>query len=220
MKALILFFLFTFNLAQAARHEKVQYKELEFKGFKIGLRTENLEDGAVSAEIEVRKGTQIVSRRYFAKILANGGLAGVYMSRRQRLDDVFLIHKFGDYDSRTILINDKGQLFDLPGGDIFYDEKAKLIFFLRNYETEPYAEYAAYNLKKNSMLFHLKDSAKYHAFNDQLHYKVMKDGDHYFAITTNKDRGGAVEFDIEHKKVKRSTYAEVSKKKLRDLKNL
>jgi hypothetical protein len=197
-----------------ARFEKVEYKELPFKAFTVSLRIENFEAGAISAQIEVRKKHDLIAKKNFEKIEGKGGHSAVYMSRRQPLVDVFFIHKFGDHDSRTFLINDQGRLFDLPGGEIYYDEVAKIIFFLRNFETEPFAEYAAYNIKKKGMIFHFKDSKTHHAFNDQLHYRMMKGDKKYFALTTNKDKGGAVEFDLVRKKVIRSTFAEVSKMKL------
>ncbi len=110
-----------------------------------------------------------------------------------------------------MLINTEGKLFDFPGGDVFYDEKEKIVFFLRNYETEPYAEYAAYDLKTNHKIIHLKDSQKHHAFSDQLYYKILKGDKKYYALSTNKNKGGAVEIDLINKKVTRSTYLKVSK---------
>jgi hypothetical protein len=217
---IFLFFIFCFSNLTWARFEKVEYKEINFKAFTISLRIQNLDKGDISAHIEVRKNHDVLSKKSYEKIDGKGGHAAVYMSRRQPLDDVFLIHKFGDHDSRTFLINDQGRLFDLPGGEIFYDESAKIIFFLRNFETEPFTEYAAYNIRKKTMIFHYKDSKTHHAFNDQLHYRIMKVDKKYFAITTNKDKGGAVEFDLLKKKVKRSTYSEVSKLKLIPLSNL
>ncbi|MFZ4713255.1 MAG: hypothetical protein ACOYL6_06075 [Bacteriovoracaceae bacterium] len=216
----IFIFFFLFVTTAFARHEKVSYKEVPFKEFTVSLRLENFDDGSLAAKVEVRKSHQIFSSLNFEKIKSTGGHAAVYMSRRQHLEDVFLIYKFGDFNSRTILVNSDGKLFDLPGGEVFHDESAHLLFFLRNYETEPYAEYAAYDVKKKMILFHYKDSAKHHAFNDQLHYKVMKAGKLYYALSTNKDKGGAVEFDLAKKKVVRSTYAEVSKLKLVPLSNL
>ena len=217
----IIFLLFILlNNFSWARFEKVEYKEFPFKNFTISLRIENFESGAIGAQIEVRKQHDLIAKKTFEKIEGKGGHAAVYMSRRQPLTDVFFIHKFGDHDSRTFLINEQGRLFDLPGGEIYYDEKAKIIFFLRNFETEPFAEYAAYNIKKKGMIFHFKDSKTHHAFNDQLHYRMMKGEKKYFALTTNKDKGGAVEFDLVRKKVIRSTFSEVSKLKLTPLSTL
>ncbi len=218
----LLFFLCIFFSIQIyARHEKVSYKEIPFKDYKISLRQENLKDGAVSALIEVRKGRTITAKKNYATIQSNGGHAAVHLNRRQKLDDIFMLYKFGDYDSRILLINAKGQLLDLPGGEIFHDEKEGRLIFLRNYETEPYAEYAVYDLKNQKIIFHLKDSAKVHTFNDQIHYQVMKGGSNYYAVSNHsKDKLGAVIFDMKGKRAVKAPYEAVMKVKLVPLKTL
>ena len=70
MKIKIFLFLLLIISSQIswARFEKVEYKELTFKSFQIGLRTENLENGNISAQIEVRKGHDLISKKVYEKI--------------------------------------------------------------------------------------------------------------------------------------------------------
>jgi hypothetical protein len=42
--------------------------------------------------------------------------------------DHLVISKFNDYDGQTVIINNKGKVFEFPGGYIFYDQNKELLF--------------------------------------------------------------------------------------------
>lgn len=61
-----------------------------------------------------------------------GGYYGI--SKPIEIDNHLIFTKHGDYDGRTIIINSKGQIFNIIGGKNYYDSEKKLLFTI--YESD------------------------------------------------------------------------------------
>lgn len=69
-----------------------------------------------SASIEIRKKGEIIDRVEFNDIWPLGWRYGIHLPLKQESAKHFILMKYGDYDNRTIVITDGGELFNLGGG--------------------------------------------------------------------------------------------------------
>ncbi len=81
-----------------------------------------------------------------------GGNYGI--SRPVEIANHLVFTKHGDYDGRTIIINESGEVFDLIGGQNFYDPEEQLLF--TNYESDLFG-FAVFDLKSDSLLLELEN---------------------------------------------------------------
>jgi hypothetical protein len=91
-----------------------------FGGMKIDIvQTKPLQSQSnqyCRAEIQISKDGSALSHRLFPNIDPNGDTYGLFVPEKQPSSDYFVIVKRGDYDGRTLIIDKKGHLQDLPGG--------------------------------------------------------------------------------------------------------
>jgi len=69
-----------------------------------------------SASIEIKRKGEIRDRVEFNDIEPLGGRFGIHLPLKQESAKHFILMKYGDYDNRTIVITDRGELFNLGGG--------------------------------------------------------------------------------------------------------
>lgn len=81
-----------------------------------------------------------------------GGNYGI--SSATKFNNHLIFTKHGDYDGRTLIINDKGQIFDIIGGENYLDEESELLFTI--YESD-LSGFAVFDLKTDSILLTMTD---------------------------------------------------------------
>jgi hypothetical protein len=105
------------------------------------------------AEIEIlKKGIKIDSIN-FSKIEPVGGHYGL-LTYNELIKNHIVISKFGDYDGKTIIINEKGQKFITIGGCIYVDIKNGLLFSIYNSDL---AGISVFDLNKDKEIFKIID---------------------------------------------------------------
>jgi len=57
-----------------------------------------------------------------------GGCSGLFFPESQPSKDLIIVSKFGDYDGRLLIINDKGELNDYSGGKFYVSADNKYVF--------------------------------------------------------------------------------------------
>ena len=114
-------------------------KVFSFGAFEIDVLEKIATDKAdVDIRIAVRRGDKVTGELAFKQVHSGGGYAGMSVARRAVLDGYFLMQKSGDYDDRIIVVTDKGKIFSLPDGDVFFAPTSKLLFAIRSDEvSEP-----------------------------------------------------------------------------------
>ena len=55
-------------------------------------------------------------------------------SKGTKIDNHFIFTKHGDYNGRTLIINQEGKVFNIIGGENYYDESSKWLF--TSYESD------------------------------------------------------------------------------------
>ncbi len=85
-----------------------------------------------------------------------GGSYGIHFPNRQESPRHLILAKFGDYDSKTIVITDKGDVF-YPGGGIFRIFKHRYLVSLGSPADTPYAV-TIFDLAENRILFRLSQA--------------------------------------------------------------
>jgi hypothetical protein len=105
-----------------------------------------------------------------------GGNYGI--SEPIQIVDHLIFTKHGDYDGRTIIVNNKGKIFNVIGGINFYDIDEKLLFTI--YESD-LGGFAVFDLKNDSIILEMQDLE---------HYPVSVHkayGQRYFILSNNED---------------------------------
>jgi hypothetical protein len=81
-----------------------------------------------------------------------GGFYGI--SKPNRFANHLVFTKFGDYDGRTILVNDKGRILNIIGGENYVDSASKLLFTI--YDSDV-SGFAVFNLTSDSTLLEMSE---------------------------------------------------------------
>jgi hypothetical protein len=81
-----------------------------------------------------------------------GGDYGI--SRPIEVDNHLIFTKHGDYDGRTIIINNKGQVFNIIGGISYFDKKNKLLFTIHESDL---SGIAVFDLTTDSLKFEISE---------------------------------------------------------------
>jgi hypothetical protein len=104
--------------------------------------------------------------------------------------------KHGDYDGRTIIINNKGKIFNIIGGENYVDVESNLLFTI--YECD-ISGYAVFDLKSDLLLWAKDDII-------ERPISIQKTENKYFMICKNDEteEESFWEFDLEMKKIKKS----------------
>lgn len=81
-----------------------------------------------------------------------GGNYGI--SKPIRVDNHLVFTKHGDYDGRTIIVTESGQVFNIIGGGNYYDPESKMLF--TTYDSDLNG-LAVFNLSSDSTLIELSE---------------------------------------------------------------
>ena len=68
-----------------------------------------------SASVEIKRNGKIMDRLDFNNIMAFGHFYGIHLPKKQESSKHLILVKYGDYDSRILVITDKGKLFNIAG---------------------------------------------------------------------------------------------------------
>jgi hypothetical protein len=79
------------------------------------------------ATIQISKKGKQLKRIEWPDIDAVGWYYGVFLPKSQESKNHFMMFKYGDYDSRTIILTKEGQIFNFGGGDYKIINKKYLI---------------------------------------------------------------------------------------------
>ncbi len=104
------------------------------------------------SKITVSKNKKIIDSLIFKKIEANGGNFG--LTNPLIINNHIILTKHGDYDGRTILINENGNFFNIIGGENFIDKEAGLLFTIFDSDI---SGFAIFDLKSDSLLMSIDD---------------------------------------------------------------
>jgi hypothetical protein len=105
------------------------------------------------AEIDILKNGIKIDSVNFSEIEAVGGHYGLLIYN-EKIKNHIVISKFGDYDGKTIIINEKGQKFITIGGCIYVDIKNGLLFSIYNSDL---AGFSVFDLNKDKEIFKMID---------------------------------------------------------------
>jgi hypothetical protein len=68
-----------------------------------------------SASLEIKRDGQLIDKVNFDDICPVGWHYGIHLPFKQESPRHFILMKYGDYNSRTLVVSDDGRLFNLPG---------------------------------------------------------------------------------------------------------
>ncbi|MDE5419699.1 hypothetical protein L3049_17030 [Labilibaculum sp. DW002] len=105
-----------------------------------------------------------------------GGHYGI--STPIQIDNHLIFTKHGDYDGRTIIVDDKGEVFNIIGGLNYYDPNKSLLFTI--YESD-LSGFAVFDLKNDSLKFEMQEMEDYPIS----FHKAF--GERYFILCNNED---------------------------------
>jgi hypothetical protein len=106
--------------------------------------------------------------------------------------------KHGNYDGRTLIINNKGKIFNIIGGENYVDTAANLLFSI--YECD-ISGFAVFDLKTDSVLL-------INAETEDTPLSIHKIYNEYFMICENNETGqqNFWKFDLKMKKVEQTDF--------------
>lgn len=110
---------------------KVTYSTYKLNDIEIVLKQvqpqESPNASSCSATLYIRKKLTKTDSLSFQQIEAVGGAYG--FTTPTKVMDHMVLTKHGDYDGRTIVINDNGDIFDIAGGMVYLDSNLLFSFY-------------------------------------------------------------------------------------------
>lgn len=106
---------------------------------------------------------------------------GYGISKPICIDDHLIFTKHGDYDGRTIIVNDKEEIFNIIGGLNYYDSNKSLLFTL--YDSD-LSGIAVFDLKTDSIVFKMAEIE-----NRPISFHKAF-GERYFILSSNEESVG------------------------------
>ena len=124
-----------------------------------------------------------------------GGCYGFYFPDKQPNKNLIVISKFGDYDGRLLIVNNKGELKDYLGGKFYVSADNKYIF--SNYDSD-LSGTSVIDLIKNELIYsgELKQYLAAWYYQDGQYYAIISDD-----VIVNGETGHLV-FDFVTKEFK------------------
>ena len=124
-----------------------------------------------------------------------GGCYGFYFPDKQPNKDLIVISKFGDYDGRLLIVNNKGEVKDYLGGKFYVSTDNKYVF--SNYDSD-LSGTSIIDLTKNELIYsgELKQYLADWYYQNGQYYAVISDG-----VILNGETGQLV-FDFVTKEFK------------------
>lgn len=136
------------------------------------------------AWLQVQNGDQILKQAYFGDndMEPVGFSFGLFVPKKQPLDDYFIAVKEGNYDGRLLLVGNDGSLTNLPGGYYFLTDDKK--FLIGEYATDGSFLIVINVTQHRVVLDTRKDSTMPEPFN----YYRNKEG-YFFTEAKDTDKG-------------------------------
>jgi len=106
-----------------------------------------------SADIKIFKNETLIDSIVFNEIEPVGGHFGLLVYPNVIMNHL-IITKYGDYDGRTIIINDQGQIYSTIGGYVFVDYENGYLF--SSYDSD-YTGISVFDLKNDVELLKIID---------------------------------------------------------------
>lgn len=105
-----------------------------------------------------------------------GGHYGI--SKPNRIESHLVFTKHGDYDGRTIFVNEQGKILNIIGGENYFDSESKLLFTI--YESD-LSGFAVFDLGSDSILLEMPEI-------EDRPISFHKDfGERYFILSSNDE---------------------------------
>lgn len=168
---------------------KIEYFELDT--FKLGnveiitkqeFPSENNPIFSCHSSIYILKDSQRIDSLKFREIEAVGGHFG--FRNAQKIENHFMVTKHGDYDGRTIIINQNGKIFNLIGGQPFLDKEQNYLFSIFDSDL---SGFSIFDLTSDSLLLaidHFEERPKsfHKAFNNRYFITFYDDETYHESI--------------------------------------
>lgn len=150
------------------------------------------------AAIKITKKRRQIKKFEWYDIDAVGWHYGVFLPKSQESKDHFLLFKYGDYNSRTIILTKHGQVFDFGGGDYkIVDNK----YLITNHHQDAITGLTVFDLEENEPIL-TTDSDKYFAYLYLSKGKIFIKLERYRkADLATKNRFSFYELDTDNKKL-------------------
>lgn len=143
-----------------------------------------------NAKIIVSKNNKTTDSLIFENIEAVGGSYG--LTSPTIIDNHIILTKHGDYDGRTIVINENGKIFNIIGGENFIDKESELLFAIFDSDL---SGFAVFDLKTDSLLMSMDE------IEDRPRTMHKEYGNRYFMSCFNDETDQNIiwefEFDLE-----------------------
>jgi hypothetical protein len=104
-----------------------------------------------NAWLKIEKNGKILHKRKYIKIEPLGGGYGLFVPSKQPSQKYFLVNKNGDYNGRSLLIDQDGNLIDLPGGLYFITDDNRYLFI--EHEEDCCNELRVFDLELGKVVF-------------------------------------------------------------------
>ncbi len=143
------------------------------------------------AVIRIFDNNNLIDSIEFSNIDAVGGYYGLLIYP-ELINNHVVISKYGDYDGRTIIINDKGQKFITIGGYSFLDISEELLFSI--YDSD-LSGFSVFNFNTDKEIFKMVDMG-------DRPQKFYKKNSKYYFLSVNDETGQKIIYEINLKKHK------------------
>lgn len=109
--------------------QTVPFNNLIVKLIKVSSKGDNNDNAFYCrAWLKILLNDSTIDSLYFDNMVAGRGCAGLYMDDEQPLTNYFCLVKFGDYDGRTLIIDNHGKIHNIIGGKFFVTRDKRYLF--------------------------------------------------------------------------------------------
>jgi hypothetical protein len=148
------------------------------------------------AYIEIIKNNKTINSLGFPSIEPVGGDYG-FLVYSQLINNHLIISKYGDYDGRTIIINEKGKMFNTIGGYSYIDTLNGLLFSIYSSDL---SGFSVFDLKSDVEIFKLVDNVE----RPSEFYKDANGRYYFHAINDETEKESIWEIMLDNKKIKKT----------------
>jgi len=189
---IILFFSITDILSQTNNTDIYKINEIikttgkiNVKVFQYKSKINSPDIPRCKAVIKIFDNNNLIDSIKFSNIDAVGGYYGLLIYPKL-LNNHVVISKYGDYDGRTIIINDKGQKFITVGGYSFLDISEELLFSI--YDSD-LSGFSVFNFNTDKEIFKMLDM-------EDRPKKFYKINNMYYFLSVNDEIGQKIIYEI------------------------
>jgi len=124
-----------------------------------------------TSDIYILHNDTLVDNIIFKDIEPLGWYFGVFLPKTQELKDHFLMFKFGDYDCRTLIIDSKGKIHNIGGGDY---SLYKNQYIISRYHQDSITNLNIFDIVKNRIIFSINKTGELgnlYLYNSDLYFQ-------------------------------------------------